>query len=167
MKRILTLLFLSVFCYFPLFSSPQQPNNRERIEIVEPNRTNQSIIKVWQKEDRIPDRVSFSTRAGYVLLRKEQILFLTVDSKYGGIHLHYEIDGVVKKVFCKTNLTNALEKLGSFPFVKVSRSNVVNLDKVALLEGTRREAKLVMSDGSNIKLSRDKIGLVCDWMESL
>ena len=122
------------------------------------------LIQNWMRNDKTPDRVSFPTRTGFVLLRKKDIAFIKFDSKSGDLLLKYRKEGQLKEVKCKLNLMDAFAKLETFPFVKVSRSTIVNMNEVDQLQGTRRDAHLLMNDGSKIKISRRMTGNVYDWM---
>lgn len=129
--------------------------------------TTTTTFAQWQRADKVPDRVSFPTRTGFVLLRKKELVFMTVDSKNGEVVIHYRKGGLLKKASCQVSLASVLKRVGDFPFLKVSRSTIVNMDEVEALEGTRRDAQLVLTEGSSIKVSRSIAGDLHDWMGSL
>ncbi len=124
----------------------------------------QRNIAEWLHQNGTRNRTSFPTLSGFVLVRKEEIISIAVDAKSNGLVLNYRNRGSLKTVFCNLSLSKALDKLNAFPFVKISRSTIVNLDEVDGYEGTRRDGTLVMSDGSKLRVSRSMSGHVHDWI---
>lgn len=121
----------------------------------------------WARQDNVPDRVSFQTRSGFVLLRKRDIMLIQVDAKTRDLLLYYRKKGQIKKVAISTSLCKVKDKLNEFPFLQVSRSAIVNINEVAEYEGTKRDACLVMEDDSKISVSRSKAGILYDWFNNL
>ena len=121
----------------------------------------------WVRQDNMPNRLSFPTRTGFVLLRKEDIVYMEIDSKSSNLILSFRKNGATDKIACTMSLSKALEHLSDFPFLKVSRSAIVNINEVSAYEGTRRDACLVMSDDSKVKVSRSMTGVLHDWISGL
>lgn len=170
MKIIILIGLFSILGTFPLFASKGSSPIPDPIEQFVPKsktETRNPLILDWLRNDKTSDRLSFPTRTGFVLLRKKDIVCIKVDSKSGDLLLQYKKDGLLKQVVCQLNLATAFAKLQTFPFVKVSRSTIVNMDEVDQLEGTRRDAHLLMNDGSKIKISRNIAGTIYDWLNHL
>ncbi len=160
-----------LLCFFCLFITPELQaskalNMTQTHQICEASesQTYQRTVAEWLHLNGNRSRTSFPTLSGFVLVRKEEIISIAVDSKSNGLLLNYRNRGILKSAFCSLSLSKALAKLNAFPFVKVSRSTIVNLDEVEAYEGTRRDGNLVMSDGSKIRVSRSMSGLVHDWI---
>ena len=150
-------------------STSFNPSNHSQIAQgteIESSETTTTLAR-WIQQDTSTNRISFPTRAGFVLLRKEEIISLSINKLYGGILLQFWKNGEVKKVHCQTTIANALERLGEFPFVRVSRSGIVNMDQLSEYVGTRRDAHLLMTDGSMVKVSRNRAGEVYDWVAGM
>ena len=126
-----------------------------------------TTVRPSLKHERLPDRMSFPTRSGFALMRKEDIVLLTIDTKMGGLLLKYRKRGVLKSAHCQLTLSKANEALNSFPFVKVSRSTIVNVNAIDQFIGNRRHAKLLMDDGSEVAVSRSMAKILYDWLENL
>jgi len=168
LKMILLICVFQWFGMLPISANENlnnlSSNSVEQVLSSNKNDSRGETLQNWLRQDKIPDRVSFSTHSGFVLLRKEEIIFITIDSKAGSVLLYYRKNGQVKKTLCPINLIQAFAKLPAFPFVKVSRSTIVNMNAVEMFEGTRRDAHLLMDDGSKIKVSRNMAGVIHDWL---
>lgn len=172
--KIKIAFWISLFVFF--LNSPISAN--EHLPLQPPTTTTQ-VIKTselescktrfaeWVRQENMPNRLSFPTRTGFVLLRKEDIVYMEIDSKTSNLILFFKKNGVTNKIASTTSLTKALENLRDFPFLKVSRSAIVNINEVSAYEGTRRDACLVMSDDSKVKVSRSMTGVLHDWISGL
>lgn len=167
-KTLVLFLFLSTISISGLEASSSFLNKTAstqiRIEAKESNQQKDTSLHNWLRQDRSNNRVNFPTRNGYILLRKEEIISFRINKLHGGLLLQYWNRGAVKTITCHLSLTDALSKLDEFPFLKVSRSAIVNLDQVSEYIGTRRNAHLKMKDGSQVKMSRKVAGAVYDWV---
>jgi len=166
--KLFTQFLICIFCFLitpelqaskalPLTPTHQICNTSE-------SQSYQRNVAEWLNQNGTRNRTSFPTLSGFVLVRKEEIISIAVDAKSNGLILNYRNRGVLKTVFCNLSLSKALDKLNAFPFVKISRSTIVNLDEVDAYEGTRRDGNVVMSDGSKLRISRSMSGLVHDWI---
>ncbi len=159
--QLLTCLPLSASKTFAAPAAPVIQNTQN-----ESCETNTSV-RPWWNHERTPDRMSFPTRSGFALLRKEDIVLLTIDAKLGGLLLKYRKRDVLKSANCQLTLSKANEALGNYPFVKVSRSTIVNVNAIDQFIGNRRHAKLLMDDGSEVGVSRSMAKVLYDWLEKL
>lgn len=165
-KSILLICLLTILGFLPLSASVEMPNQLDTstTELVEANRRqSNNTCSNWFNQNRLPNRISFATRSGFVLVRKEDIISLSVVANEAGFLLKYRKDGLVNSIHCQATLSKAASHLKEFPFAKISRSAIVNFEEVVGYEGTRRSANLVMSNGENYKISRSKSGDIFDW----
>ena len=172
--KLITTFWISLFLLF--FNSPISANEHLPLN---PHTTTTQITQSselesckarfseWVRQDNMPNRLSFPTRTGFVLLRKEDIVYLEIDSKTSNLILSFKKNGVTNKIACTMSLNKALENLPDFPFLKVSRSAIVNTNEISAYEGTRRDACLVMSDDSKVKISRSMTGVLHDWISGM
>ena len=159
------LICLFCFCISPELQASKSLPNTQTHEICEASesQTYQRNVAEWLHQNSNRNRTSFPTLCGFVLVRKEEIISIAVDQKSNALVLNYRNRGVLKTALCNISLSKALDKLNAFPFVKISRSTIVNLDEADAYEGTRRDGHLVMSDGTKVRVSRSMSGLVHDW----
>lgn len=80
--------------------------------------------------------------------------------------VNYRKNGQAQQVYCQTTLSKVRERLAQFPFVKVSRKSIVNMDQVDRFEGTKRNAHLLLSNGESVKVSRNLAVQIYDWLDS-
>ncbi len=169
-----TVILIFYFCCFgtlSLIASDQLGNSSNPLISVshqlESNEKEQAVYRNWLRLDKVPNRISLATRSGFVVLREEEILSVLVHPNESGLLLSYRKNGKSYQVACRSNLSKVMERLGSFPFVKVSRKCIVNLNEVDRYEGTKRDASLVLTDGSKIKVSRNMAAPIYNWLEHL
>lgn len=167
--KILTLFVLSLLLPYLGQASSKVPSQIAQTEIHatntrQYNESSRTLASV-QRSGHTNTQVSFATRTGFVLLRKEEIISLSVNKLYGGLMLQYWRRGVVKNIQCQSTIKDAMKLLSDFPFVKVSRSAIVNMDEVAEYVGNRRNAHLVLRSESVLKISRNKAKEIYDWFE--
>lgn len=172
--KIKTAFWISLFvlfCNSPTFSNERLPLNLSTptTKVSQSNELESCKARFaeWIRQDNTPNRLSFPTRTGYVLLRKEDIVYMEVDSKTSHLILSFKKNGATQKIACTMSLAKALLQLPDLPFLKISRSAIVNLHEVSAYEGTRRDASLVMSDDSKLKISRSMTGILHDWVSNM
>ena len=166
-----TLLFLCFFClqsHIAVYAANELPDripsiSESSVRVQQHSKGSSTRQHALQKNETT-GRISFATRSGFVLLRKEDILSLSVHKLYAGLLLHYWSRGVVRTVHCQGTLNSVQEALGDCFFWQVSRSALVNLDEVVEYVGTKRDAHLVLTDGSTVKVSRNRAGAIYDWV---
>lgn len=164
---ILALMFLFT-TNMPAAKLPPISSIAPSIEIISSElKETATTFNRWLQQDNVPNRINFRTRSGFVLLRKEDIIFLKIDVKSGDLLLHYRKEGQIRKASIQASLASVLDKLNAFPFLKINRSTIVNINEATEFEGTRRDAHLVMNDASKIKVSRSNSGVLHDWINSL
>jgi DNA-binding LytR/AlgR family response regulator len=168
--KLKSILFLCFFCWQSHFSL--QAANELPLRFTSIAESNMGVplqttgsIQAQAQQDLSFTRICFSTRSGFLLLRKEDILSVSIHKLYGGLLLQYWNRGTVKTTHCQGTLTGALENLDAFPFFQVNRAAIVNLHEVSEYVGTRRFAHLVLRDGSTVKVSRNRTALIYDWIE--
>lgn len=166
--NIITLFFL----FFALFPYQGQASVKSQSQIGQTEihsserldrNENTTPFPLGRRNGKTNNQITFVTRTGFVLLRKEEIISLSVNKLYGGIMLQYWRMGEVKSIHCQSTITKAMERLSEFPFVKVSRSHIVSMDEVEEYIGTKRNAHLVMRNESMVKISRNRAGEIYDW----
>ncbi|MFK7808056.1 MAG: LytTR family transcriptional regulator DNA-binding domain-containing protein [Saprospiraceae bacterium] len=167
----LLILMLSFIGSFSMNASNLKLTNNAFTEVSIAKKTETKETRLFQNGQRNEypsNRVSFSTRTGFVLVRKEEIISIGVNKLYGGVQLHYWKNNESVKENCNGSLSKIIENLGDeFPFVKVSRSAIVNLNEVRQYSRKRRDAYLTMSDGANVKVSRKMAVVLSDWFRSM
>ena len=112
-------------------------------------------------------RFSFSSPSGFFLLRQEEIIFIEVDTNKGGLNVYYRKHGEDRIKRSSLSLSKVTERFNTFPFIKVSRSTIINFNEIEEYEGTRRNARLVMSNGKKVNISRSKAGQLHDYIKNL
>lgn len=149
----------------PVFASKENPSPAP-ISIVDQSNRKTNCFS-WLQNNSDPQRTSFPTRTGFVLLRKEDIIFVEVNSDKGGVVIHYRHQGIHKKERCNLKLLVIAKKIKGYPFLKISRSAIVNVNQIERYEGTRRDATLVMSNGTKVNVSRKIAGALHDWIKDM
>jgi LytTr DNA-binding domain len=164
-KSILLFSFFSLVIQFSLIAANELPPGVASI-------TERSVGMPLQRTGNIQTeaptelsakKICFSTRSGFLLLRKKDLLSISIHKLYGGLLLQFWNREKIKSMHCQGTLSGSLKKLNAFPFFQVNRSTIVNLNEVSEYVGTRRDAHLVLRDGSTVKVSM--IGLkVGEWL---
>lgn len=173
MKNLTQLLIFVVAFVFSTPSSFGHGTNRNTTTIhpiatVESNLPSEKpSFDLSKHREKLPQRVSFVTQLGFIIVRRDDILYLVTDAKNANVSVVYKKNGNFKQEIIKHNISQLIKTLGHYPFYKVSRSAIVNLNEVEAYEGTRRNASLLMNDGSRIKLSRGAAGKVHDWIKEM
>ena len=54
----------------------------------------------WVRQDNMPNRLSFPTKTGFVIVRKEDIVYLEIDSKTSNFLLSFRKNGAIQKIAC-------------------------------------------------------------------
>lgn len=167
LRKLILILLLSIVGISNSFANDDRSPKIPLEEIVsEENRSGNEPIREWPRTNTSV-RISFPTSTGFVLLRKEDLIYLTTHPKSENLLLAYWSRGTLKEATCNLSITKALEILKGFPFAKISRSTIVNMHEVNQYEGTRRDAVLRMSDDTRLKISRNYAGSIHDWIRDL
>ena len=85
--KIKTVFYLLLFTIFSMadisanesISTPTFPVP-EQVTPIPKTETTTTNFAQWRRADQVPDRVSFPTRTGFVLLRKKELVFMMVDT---------------------------------------------------------------------------------------
>ena len=97
------------------------------------------------------ERLPIPDKEGIRLVRTGEVDWIEAEGNYAALH----VGG--RRHLIRTTLENLVGRLPPEQFVRVSRSAVVNIDRIARLEPWmgRREFMIVLSTGSRVKLSRN------------
>jgi len=170
LTRLFIIIIFSLFSSVPSFghqSNSSKLNVNSLISISANIPSEKPAFDLSNHRNQLPNRVSFPTQLGFVILRRNDIVYLMTDSKNGQVSITYKSNNSFKSENIKLNISQLAMKLNNYPFYKVSRSAIVNLDEIEAYEGTRRDASLVMNDGTKVKLSRTAAGKIHDWIKEM
>ena len=97
------------------------------------------------------ERLPVPDKEGIRLVRTSEVDWIEAEGNYAALH----VGG--RRHLIRTTLENLVGRLPPEQFVRVSRSAVVNIDRIARLEPWmgKREFMIVLSTGSRVKLSRN------------
>ena len=129
--------------------------------------TTSSIQQQSVNQYHTSGNMSFPCPTGFFLLRQEEVIFIAVDTKKGGLNVHYRKHGVTKIKRSCLSLSSVAKRFNEFPFIKISRSTIINFYEIEEYEGTRRNARLVMSNGQKVNVSRRMAAKLHDYIKEL
>ena len=98
--------------------------------------------------DQPKQRIVVPTSKGDVIIHAEAIDWIEADGYYAAIHARNQ------RHLLHETLTSLLQRLDKTRFVRVHRSAIVNIDRVAELKGSPPETRLVLKDGTSVRVSR-------------
>ncbi len=118
----------------------------------------QMLLKYVQGKDKQFNKIAVPTFEGFELVPADQVIHCQANDNY----THLFLKNKTKVIACRT-LKEMEEQLQDFPFfVRIHHSHMVNLNEV--IKYVRGEGGyLVMSDGSDVNVSRSRKESLLKW----
>ena len=115
----------------------------------------EALLNNLAPQNKEQERIAIKTNNKVILLRTDQIDFVDADDNYINVHVGAE------KHMLRETLASFEEKLSARKFMRISRSVIVNMDRIKELQPLfHGEYSVILKDGTRLTLSRsyrDKI----------
>lgn len=109
----------------------------------------ESLLANLNQPAREVERIAIKTANKVLLLKKDQIDWVDADDNYINVHTGQE------KHLLRETLASFEEKLGPRKFMRISRSVIVNIDRIKELQPLfHGEYSVILKDGTRLTLSR-------------
>lgn len=115
-----------------------------------PPRDFQALLETLRERNKYPDRLVFKLNGKVIFLRPESIDFVEADGNYVKLHAGRETHHV------RDTMSSIETQLSPGKFVRISRSTIVNLDRIKELQPLfYGDYVVILQDGAKLNLSRN------------
>jgi two-component system LytT family response regulator len=107
-----------------------------------------SALLAERDNERRKQRIVLPTSSGDLVIDANEIDWIEADDYYAAIHARKQ------RLLLRESLTSLVQRLDSKSFVRVHRSAIVNIDRIAQVRNDGDELKLVLQSGAQVPVSR-------------
>jgi two-component system LytT family response regulator len=107
-----------------------------------------SALLAERDNERRKQRIVLPTSSGDLVIDANEIDWIEADDYYAAIHARKQ------RLLMRESLTSLVQRLDPTSFVRVHRSAIVNIDRIAQVRSDGDELKLVLQNGVQVPVSR-------------
>jgi two-component system LytT family response regulator len=126
------------------------PSGSTAPDPVDPVHGLQALLETLRERSRYPDRLVFKQNGKVIFLRPDGIDFVEADGNYVKLHAGRELHHL------RETMTSIEAQLAPEKFIRISRSTIVNLDRIKELQPLfYGDYVVILHDGAKLNLTRN------------